>query len=74
MELVLEDEVFMTRVDKYSPSPQEVIKKIENQLKERVKQDTENMEDEDKVYIKMAEEVRKIKHQIINELKKNYSK
>ena len=68
MELILEDEIFMGRVERTAPEPSEMLKRIESMVGKKM-DDIAHIEDDDEAYIIAAQEIRRIKNQILNELK-----
>jgi hypothetical protein len=68
MELILEDEVFMSRIEKFSKTPEELLKRIEG-LVEKKAEELLKIPKDDEAYLAIAKEIRKIKNQILNELK-----
>ena len=68
MELILEDEVFMSRIEKLSRIPEQLLKRIE-ELVEKKAEELLKIPKDDEAYLAIAKEIRKIKNQILNELK-----
>ncbi len=73
MELILEDEIFMGRVERTAPEPSEMLKRIESMVGKKM-DDIAHIEDDDEAYIIAAQEIRRIKNQILNELKNRKKK
>ncbi len=69
VELILEDEVFMGRVNRQAAVPAETLRKAESLVEKAVEDFTRQIDDDDDAYIRAAAEVKKVKTQILNELK-----
>lgn len=74
-ELVLEDEVFISRVNRFSSIPGELLKRIEKNISDLVDKFLEGKDlekiDGDDAYIILSQDIRTLKNQTVNEIRNN---
>ncbi len=74
-ELVLEDEVFISRINRFSSISSEILKRIEKSISDLVEKflDGKDIEkiDPDDAYIILSQDIRNLKNQTVNEVRNN---
>ncbi|MCD6579463.1 hypothetical protein J7L48_08295 [bacterium] len=77
-ELVLEDEVFVSRINKFSSIPGEILKRIEKSITDLVDKFLEGKDldkiDGDDAYIILSQDIRNLKNQTVNEIRNSNKK